>query len=104
MFELWSHRCKTNVLAEVQEPLDQPRETREPKTYQIERDAKKYDFPTFLSLINEWSTQTRSRPIWMAIMIVYMERGTLYETRWVILSWRRKSVDYWKKVVFWAKN
>ena len=72
---------KQNVLAEEQEPSDQPRETRVPKTHQIERDAKKYDFYTFLSLINAWSTLTRSRPICMAIMIVYMERGTLYGTR-----------------------
>ena len=72
---------KQNVLAEEQEPSDQPRETRVPKTHQIERDAKKYDFHTFLSLINAWSTLTRSRPICMAIMIVYMERGTLYGTR-----------------------
>ena len=72
---------KQNVLAEVQEPLDQPRENSVPKTYQIERDAKKYDFHTFLSLINAWSTLTRSRPICMAIMIVNMERGKLYGTR-----------------------
>lgn len=72
---------KQNVLAEVQEPLDQPRETSVPKTYQIERDAKKYDSHTFLSLINAWSTLSRSRPICMAIMIVNMERGTIYGTR-----------------------
>lgn len=82
---------KQNVLAEEQEPSDQPRETRVPKTHQIERDAKKYDFHTFLSLINAWSTLIRSRPICMAIMIVYMERGTRYGTRWLILSWRQKN-------------
>ena len=84
----------------MQEPLDQPRETRVPKTYQIERDAKKYDFHTFLSLINAWSTPTRSRPICMAIMIVNMERGTLHGTRWVILSGRQKNCWLLKKSCF----
>ena len=86
----------------MQEPLDQPRETRVPKTYQIERDAKKYDFHTFLSLINAWSTPTRSRPICMAIMIVNMERGTLYGTRWVILSGRQKKLLTIEKKLFFG--
>ena len=38
---------KKNVLAEVRHPLEQPRETQVVKTYQIERNAKRYELYTF---------------------------------------------------------
>ena len=43
---------KQNVLAKVQEPLEQLRETRVPKTYQIQRDVKRYELYTFLQFKN----------------------------------------------------
>ena len=59
----------------VKEALDQPHETRVPKTCQIEHDAKKYEIYPFAQYyrlvfkIDAWSTLTRSRPIRMPIMI-----------------------------------
>lgn len=67
---------------EVKEALDQPPETRIPKTCQtceIKPDAKKYElypfaqYYRFLFKINTWSTLTRSR-------FGYMERGTINGT------------------------
>ena len=43
---------KQNVLAKLQEQLEQLRETRVPKTYQIQRDVKRYELYTFLQFKN----------------------------------------------------
>ena len=67
--------------AEAKEALDEPPETRVPKTCQtsqIKPDAKNYElFAQYCRLvfkINAWSTLTRSR-------FGYMERGTINGTR-----------------------
>ena len=98
-FELWSHRCKTKCVsgsarAIGSTPWNQGTQNVSNWT-RCEEVWLSYFF--VFNKLNAWSTLTRSRPICMAIMIVYMERGTLYGTRWLILSWRQKNCWLLKK-------